>query len=390
VAAALMQNPTLAAFSWERRARDAEVLQAGRWPNPELAVELENFAGSGELAGFIQSESTIGLFQLFELGGKRGKREQVAALERDLSAWDYETRRLDVLTEVSQAFVAVLAAQEGVALASDLVQVADEVYESVARRVRLGAVSPVEANRALVELETSRIDSIHVAQVLAASRRQLATTWGSADPAFSLAVGDLEQIRSRPSVDSLQAYVRQNPDVARWATEVQHRDAEMALAKANGKIDLNLGAGVRHFEGTGENALLLAFQLPLPVFDRNQGSSQAAEYRLMKARYESEGAELESRATLGRLYDVLTATEAEVKALREDVIPEAEKAFTTAQDTYQRGLMRFTDVLDTKRTLFELRRRYYYTLASYHVTVAGIERLIGESLEELVADEGRP
>jgi cobalt-zinc-cadmium efflux system outer membrane protein len=55
-----------------------------------MQIEVENFAGSGEFQGFQSAEITIHLSQLIELAGKRGKRVRVAALERDLTAWDYE------------------------------------------------------------------------------------------------------------------------------------------------------------------------------------------------------------------------------------------------------------------------------------------------------------
>ena len=41
---ALLNNPELAAFSWEIRAREAQELQAGLRPNPEFGVEVENAA----------------------------------------------------------------------------------------------------------------------------------------------------------------------------------------------------------------------------------------------------------------------------------------------------------------------------------------------------------
>ena len=113
---ALVKNPELAAFSWEVRAREARALQASLLPNPEIEVELENFGGSGDVGGFEQTESTLLLRQLIELGGKRRKRTHVAALESDLAAWDFEIKRLDVFTQVTQFFVGVVSAQERVAL----------------------------------------------------------------------------------------------------------------------------------------------------------------------------------------------------------------------------------------------------------------------------------
>ena len=71
LAVALMQNPELAAFSWETRAREAQIVQANARPNPTFTVEVENFAGSGDFGGFDASETTASLSQLFELAGIR-------------------------------------------------------------------------------------------------------------------------------------------------------------------------------------------------------------------------------------------------------------------------------------------------------------------------------
>src|SRR5262245_26920602 len=111
-ALALLQHPKLAAFGWEVRAGEARTLQASLPPNPEFGVEVENFAGSGVLRGFQSAEITIHLSQLIELAGKRQKRMRVAALERDLVAWDYEATRIEVITQVTKALVEVLSAQQ--------------------------------------------------------------------------------------------------------------------------------------------------------------------------------------------------------------------------------------------------------------------------------------
>lgn len=56
---ALMKNPELAAFSWEVRAGEARTLQAGLSPNPEIGVEIEEFAGSGDRQGVDAATSTV-------------------------------------------------------------------------------------------------------------------------------------------------------------------------------------------------------------------------------------------------------------------------------------------------------------------------------------------
>src|SRR5690625_3217477 len=79
----LERQPALAQFPHRRRAAEARELQAGLIPNPELAVEVENVGGSGSFAGTDSAEASLVLSQLIELGGKRGRREEVARYRTD-------------------------------------------------------------------------------------------------------------------------------------------------------------------------------------------------------------------------------------------------------------------------------------------------------------------
>ncbi|MCK5573681.1 MAG: TolC family protein, partial [Bacteroidetes bacterium] len=176
---ALLHNPELAAFSHEIRAAEARALQATLYPNPELGIELENIGGSGSYSGFKSSETTIGLSQLILLGGKRAKATQAAALKGDLAAWDYEIKRLDVITAVRKAFLDVLAAQQSVSLNEDLVELSDQLVKTISKRVRAGKSSPAEQSRARVMLSATQVELQRSRRELEAARRQLAATWAS-------------------------------------------------------------------------------------------------------------------------------------------------------------------------------------------------------------------
>jgi hypothetical protein len=53
-------------------AAEARARQAGASPNPELSLDVENFAGTGVFQGFRSTETTLAVSQRIELGGKRG------------------------------------------------------------------------------------------------------------------------------------------------------------------------------------------------------------------------------------------------------------------------------------------------------------------------------
>jgi hypothetical protein len=52
-----------------------------------------------------------------------------------------------------------------------------------------------------------------------------------------------------------------------------------ALPRALGALDLEAVGGIRWLGESSDNAVVLGLAVPLPVFDRNQGSSREAEYR---------------------------------------------------------------------------------------------------------------
>jgi cobalt-zinc-cadmium efflux system outer membrane protein len=385
-ALALMQNPDLAAFAWEVRAGEARTLQAGLPPNPEAGVEVENVAGSGDFQGIDGAEVTVGISQVIELAGKRRKRTQVAALERDLAAWDYETARLDVLTQVTQAFVDVLRVQERLVVDADLVRLAEQIYRIVTERVKAGKVSPLEATRARVALATSRIALQRVQRELTAAKDRLAATWGETRATFERATGNLETLNPIPSAAVVAQRIVQNPDLARWATVMAQRQAAVILVEANRTPDPTLGAGVRYFNSADEadaHALLLAVSIPLPVFDRNQGNILEARYQLAKSEAERRAAAVQVQTALAETHAALSAAFSEASTLRDEVLPGAQQAFDAAREGYRQGKFQFLEVLDAQRTLFEARGQYVEALSAYHKAVAALERLIGEPLSAL-------
>ena len=56
---AAARSPAIVAAEAEVAAAEARIRQAGYRSNPELSVEVENFAGTGELRGLRSTETTV-------------------------------------------------------------------------------------------------------------------------------------------------------------------------------------------------------------------------------------------------------------------------------------------------------------------------------------------
>lgn len=386
---ALLHSPELAAFSWEVRAKEAEALQAGLRPNSELGLAMEVFAGSGEFSGTDAAETTVTLSQLVELGGKRPKRRKAAALEAELAGWDFETRRLDVLTATAKAFVGVLAAQERLAQTEELAGLAERFFRTVSERVEAGKVSPVEQTRAQVPLAAARIAQDRARLALETARKELVAQWGESTASFERAVGSLESIAPVPPQEQLASLLDGNPDVARWKTEEQQRGARLALERANAIPDLTLFAGGRNLQASNDNAFVAGISLPLPLFDRNQGGIAAARAARSRAREESRAARNQAIASLAASYRDLSGAFIEAGTLQEQILPAAGQALEAANLGYREGKFGFLEVLDAQRTLFEVRGQYVEALAAYHQARAEVERLTGTPLETDIVNNGQ-
>jgi outer membrane protein, heavy metal efflux system len=385
LAAALEGNPALAAFSWEVRAQEAEVLQAGLRPNPEAEAMVEDFGGTGGRSGFRSAQTTLQISQLVELGRKRVKRQAAAAFRKDLANWDYETKRLDVLADVVKAFVDVLALQERETLNIDLVTLAEQTNQTVSERVKAGEVAPLEGTKAGVALATIRIELERTRLTLGAARKRLAALWGSATPLFEKVEGDFYRLPPLPAPDRFNDDVLRNPDVARWETELKHRKAVLDVEKSLSNPNLTVLAGPRYYSDEGDTTFIVGLAIPLPIFDRNQGNIQAAHFRLAKGQEESKAANIQGRTALAESIQSLTAAFKQSTSLETTIIPAAQTAFDAAKEGYLQGKFGYLDVLDAQRTLFEAKGQYIESLASYHKAQAEVERLTGERLKDIQA-----
>jgi outer membrane protein, heavy metal efflux system len=380
LAVGLLQNPELATFSWEVRAAEARLIQEGLFPNPEIESSVENFGGDKELEGFDGAETTIQISQMIELGGKRAQRKHVAELEKDLAGWEYESKRLDVFTDISKAFWDVVAAQEQCAIAQEITSVADNAYALAAERVKAGKVPPLEEIQSKVTATTTRIEFEQARRALETARKKLAATWGSASPVFQKVSADIEALFP-PPLENFAAYLSGNPDLSRWDTEMEKTRAQISLADAERIPDLTVGAGPRYYNETDDTAFVMNVSVPIPLFNRNQGATQEARFNLAKARQRRKVALLKAQNDLEQAYQNLSSSYQTSDLLMKIAIPAAQTAYSAALEGYREGKIGYLSVVETQRTFFEVKHQYISAIVDYHKSKADIERLVGQSLD---------
>lgn len=381
LAAALLHNPELASDAHELRAREAALVQAGAIPNPSLSLHLEDFAGSGDFGGTSEAQTTLQLGQLVELGGKRAARVGLAAAERDLAAWDYELRRIEVLSRTAAAFIEVLAAQERRRLADEALELARSVRRVAGLRRAAGLASPSEEIRADVQVEIAGVEREHTDHELASARQALAACWAGEVVRFERAAGDLERLPRVPSAEALAERLEASPAVARWQAEWSRRAAARDQARSARVPDLSLSAGPRRLAGPDENAFVVGFELPLPLWNRNEGAIAESEHRLARLASDARAARTRTATELSAARLALQASSEEANLWRTRALPGVERALEVVRRGYESGRYSQVELLEAQRARIEAREQFLRALGEAHRSALEIERLTGVPLE---------
>ena len=377
---ALKNNPELAASRYELTAAQARIIQAGLRLNPELALELENFAGTGDTRGTDALETTLAFSQVVELGGKRSLRRSVAEADRDLVTLELRARQLDLLADVTRRYIDVVTAQERARFAEENAALAQRTLDTIAGRVKAARSPIAEESRARIARTRAAIDQRQAAIALETARSALSLTWGRVDPQFSSANADLFSFQPLESFETLAARIERNPDIARFATDARLRDAELRLAQAQVRPNVSFSIGVRNFRDSGDNALVAGFSMPIAVYDRNQGAIREARARRAQSDAELSASKTRVLGTLYSLYRETGAARERATSLRNDALPQARDALTQTQNGYERGRFSFLELLTTQQELLALSEAAIDAAADYHRLLAELERLTSEPL----------
>lgn len=378
VSLVLQHNPELAAAAREINAFEGTRLQASVFRNPDFITEAEEINSHNPN---IQPFVTLRISQLFELGGKRHARMNVAEMGQEVARQAYEARRVEIMARTADAFVDVLEGQALVEVLENTLQLAGLALSTADKRVAADKAPPMESIRSKVNLSTVSVELEQARRNLATAKSRLALLWGESIPRFGQVKGELESFVTLPTLDRLLEHIEANPVLLQSSKQVAQREAQLDLENARRIPDIRLGAAIRRYLELDQNTALLDMSIPIPIFDRNQGNRLEAQQRVYQARDQRMAVELQLKTELIRVYESLLAAQRETQTLRDEVLPGAQKAFELTNRGYQLGKFSFLEMLDAQRAYFQNRTLYVRALANYQRLINALERLVAAPLE---------
>ncbi len=375
VSYATTQSPRLKALRAELRALQAETIQAGLRPNPELGLELENFAGTGSpRRGFDSSQISGVVSQRLELGGKRKKRELVAALKtRSLAAAIAKTE-LEVALATDRAFTSLLAARQLRRVAQKNLSSSQEQVKTLLSLIEAGAASSIDGNRAKLELSGARERLADTQSIETKAASELSRLWGGGATAIT-ALGSLKSNGLATSPLNPASVIRSHPAMKAAALGFATNQADYELQRAGRISDVDVIGGVRNFEASDETAAIVGLSIPLPLFDKNQGNIAAAKERVEKARAEGQAVQSGLRAQITQLNSDLTAAKSRVSQIDSTTIAAAEQSLQDTRTAYSAGKKSLLEFIDARKTLFDIESRGIKARADLQKAAHSLARL---------------
>lgn len=383
---ALEHNHLLRAQRLNTDLSKADEITAALKPNPVLTSTNENFPlfSPGDLFSrdnFANNQNFVeSLSYLFERGGKREKRTQVARDTTEVAAKSAADAERQLAFQTEQAFINVLLANSTLDLARENLKNFSNVLDVNRERLRAGDLAEADFYKiSLQKLQFEQdLSSAEVAVVQAKAALRQNVGYENLTDEFEID-GDLMYRKYAVTLDDLKRdALAARPDWLAAQTGVTLAQHTQALAFANRARDVT--GGVEYDRAGSLNALGFSVSVDLPFHDRNQGNIAHSKVAVTQAM------ELEAFARSTVLTDVVTAyatfqtSEKVVTLYQSGYLDQAKQSLDISTYVYQQGSGTLLDLLDAERTYRTTQLAYRQALAAYMTSVHQINLAVGRQV----------
>ncbi len=323
----------------------ADVVAAGRPPNPRLIIDRESVAGTTEYL------TRVG--QALPVTGYRGLQQEAAnaLVDAATSRADDEIRRARADLRVAFAqLVAAQARERELAVARERLQgVADVLVKREAAGDAAG-FDRLRAEREVIDLEADRATA-------AADRARAQATLagffsGAVDPATLVAMAGTPPAPALPEVDALL----ERAESVRGELQALRKEIESAQLFAHAADrrripEPDIVAGTKSSSlGGGDIGSIFGVQVVLPLFDRGQPEHALSQARASQAQARAEAFRLALRAAIAGWRAAVIERRGAAERYRASALATADQIERIAQVSYDAGERGILELLDAFRT----------------------------------------
>jgi cobalt-zinc-cadmium efflux system outer membrane protein len=379
IAIARSKNPALLAAQQNLNATRAQELQAAVRANPYLTLYGTNITEPQSASNPDTYSAQIS--RLFERGNKRAYRIDFAkATTAQTQAQLEDTIRQTILT-LKTAFTTMLIAKDAQQLSAATLKDFRHEVEISYDRYKAGDLGKLDYERLDLQLGDFEADQSTDIVTLQQASAQLQTLMGIAQPSqdFDITGDVVPPVIAQDQAQLTQLALASRPDYAAARFGVTAADANAKLAIANGTADPTLEA---EYDRNGtENSIGASINIPLRLFDKNQGNKETARFQADASRFTEQAARNQVISDVAQAWVGYTEAKRLSDRFTNHYLDESKDVLEIAQFAFEHGGIALIDYLDALR---DSRSSISDALKAYQSTWLAIHQLSASSAVELV------
>ncbi len=337
-------NPTLLAASQHLAAVRAQEITAGLRQNP-----------TGVLGGTMVSLGpddpngppfyNAGVQRLFERGNKRAVRLENARSTTALTQFQIDDQRRQIDLAVRQAFSRMVYAQAALAISRENLENYRRTVELNRIQLQAGVIDQTDFDRIELQLAGFESDLDNAQLTLRQGAIALQTLLGVPTPDAGFAItGSLDPPSVSATLDDLRtSALASRPDLKAAEAQVAVNAAAVRLAAANGTSDPTVEA---EYERSGHaNTVGGSINIPLRLFDKNQGEKARTGYELQSSQLALTAARNQVLSDVDSAWAVYQTAQSQAARYRSKYLAEAAHVRDNIQFSYRNGNTTLLDYL---------------------------------------------
>jgi len=358
-AEALRANPELAASAAAIEAARGRLIQAGLWSNPEIRL-----AGRSDFAFQNEGERNVGvdLEQRFPIAGRLARSRDVARVDVALALAESREFERTLIGDVQRAVYGIAALDAAIASRASVIGTASQLVRAATHRRQAAEVSDADVN--LLEIELARFEQEK--RRLELERETEAVRLNRLLHRPVDAPVQVSADLSTPTFAAARATgaLARRPDLVRTRLEIDRARAEAALARAASWEDWALGVGYENDRQVFKNEpqsdpigikkddfLGLSVRVPLPLWNRNQGSLIAARADERRAQARLAAAERSAEAEIETARRRIEELARVVREYDDSLLPRSQQSVALLERGYRQGLVAITALVQAEQQL---------------------------------------
>lgn len=286
-----------------------------------------------------------GVQRVFERGNKRDIRLDTARSTTVLTGFQLDDQRRQIDLAIRQAFSRLLYAQDARAISRDNLEDYRKTVDLMKVRLDAGDIDQTDFDRVELQLAGFESDLDNAELTMRQGSIALLTLIGVETPVDNFAItGTLDPPNVTATLADLTSTALANrPDLKAAKAQVDVNAAAVRLAVANGAADPTLEG---EYERSGPvNTFGASVNIPLRIFDRNQGEKERARYELESSRLAQTAAQDQVISDVQSAWAGYLTAQAQAERYRSKYLAEATHVRDNLEFSYRNGNATLLDYL---------------------------------------------